>query len=111
MKKIMNDTSPANEPTDGDLVALAEFFYDRLPRIVQIDLELQTFKVLDVHALADVDNAKMVVNAAGIRTPQTFGPGTYYLIQVEGIQVEPDESGLTAFPLVGELPEGKLVGK
>jgi hypothetical protein len=97
----MNDTSTESELTAGDLPALAGFIYEKLPGLVEIECALAEFTVLDVHALADVDNVKMVVNAADGFTRQSYGPGTYLLVKVDGLEVHPDEVGLIAF-----LPEG-----
>ena len=106
----MNDTVNENEPPAGDLLILAEFLYDKLPNLVKFKCGLADFAVLDVHALAEIDNTKMVINAAGDRIRQSFGPGTYFLIQIDGLTIAPEETGLTAFPLT-ESPEVELVGK
>lgn len=100
----MNATNNVNNPPAGDLLILAEFLYDKLPSLVKIKLGLAEFAVLDVHALADVDNFKLAVNANGEHVHQGFGPGTYLLLQVDGLDISDDETGLTAFPL-NDTPE------
>lgn len=100
----MNDTSYASEPPAGDLPALAGFIYEKLPGLAKAECFLADFTVLDVHALADVDNAKLTVNALDGFTKQAYGPGTYLIIKVDGLEISRDEIGLTAF-LPGDSPE------